>query len=97
MKKPTLILFSLSLFLTLAVPARAQEVFDLLRKGDIPAVKAMVEKSPQLVEARDAQGLTLLHYAAYGQSANSSISSSTRAPSPTPRIPTPLRRSISPR
>jgi ankyrin repeat protein len=66
MKKPTVIL-SLLLTATLAIPGRAQEVFDLLRKGDLPAVKAMVEKSPQFVEARDAQGLTLLHYAAYGQ------------------------------
>jgi ankyrin repeat protein len=68
MKKPPVILSLSLLLLALAVPARPQEVFDLLRKGDIPAVKAMVEKSPQLVEARDAQGLTLLHYAAYGRS-----------------------------
>jgi ankyrin repeat protein len=59
----------LSLALAAAAPARSQEVFDLLRKGDVPAVKAMVEKSPQLVEARDGQGLTLIHYAAYGRSA----------------------------
>jgi len=67
MKKPTLIL-SLLLTATLGIPARAQEVFDLLRKGDILAVKALVGKSPRLVDARDAQGLTLLHYAAYGES-----------------------------
>jgi ankyrin repeat protein len=53
-----------------ASPPPSQDAFELLRKGDIPAVKAMVEKSPQLVEARDGQGLTLLHYAAYGQSAD---------------------------
>jgi len=57
----------LSFVLALAVAAQPQEVFDLLRKGDILAVKALIEKSPQLVEARDADGLTLLHYAAYGQ------------------------------
>jgi ankyrin repeat protein len=45
-----------------------QDVFDLLRKGDVEAVKAMVKKSPRLVEARDSQGMTLLHYAAYGRS-----------------------------
>jgi|GEM_PF-1853442 len=50
-----------------ASPPPSQDVFELLRKGDIPAVKAAVEKSPQLVEARDDQGLTLLHYAAYGR------------------------------
>jgi ankyrin repeat protein len=64
MKRSTVIF---PLLLALAVPARSQDVFELLRKGDIPAVKAMVEKNPQLVEARDSQGQTLLHYAAYGR------------------------------
>ena len=50
-------------------PAQSQEIFDLLRKGDIPAVKALIEKSPQLIEARDGDGNTPLHYAAYGQDA----------------------------
>ncbi len=63
MKKPALIL-SLLLTATLAIPARAQEVFDLLRNGDIPAVKAMVEKSPRLVSERDGADDTPLHYAA---------------------------------
>jgi len=53
----------LTIILALAVVAQSQEVFDLLRKGDVAAVKALVEKSPQLVEARDADGLTPLHYA----------------------------------
>ena len=97
MKKPTVILSLSLLLLALAVPARTQEVFDLLRKGDIPAVKAMVERSPQLVEARDAQGLTLLHYAAYGSGARtSSTSSSTKGRSSTPGSRTGRRRSISP-
>jgi hypothetical protein len=65
MKKPSLLLI---LGLALVATASSQEVFDLLRKGDIPAVKALVEKTPRLVEARDGQGLTLLHYAAYGRS-----------------------------
>jgi ankyrin repeat protein/ketosteroid isomerase-like protein len=65
MKNPALIL---ALGLALAASASSQEVFDLLRKGDVTAVKAMVEKSPRLAEARDGQGLTLLHYAAYGRS-----------------------------
>jgi hypothetical protein len=33
-----------------------QEIFDLFRKGDVPAVRAMIEKSPQLVDARDGDG-----------------------------------------
>ncbi|HSA96039.1 MAG TPA: ankyrin repeat domain-containing protein [Acidobacteriota bacterium] len=49
------------------VPASSRDAFDLLRKGDVAAVKAMVERTPALVEARDDQGQTLLHYAAYGQ------------------------------
>jgi ankyrin repeat protein len=63
MKRPALVL---SLFLVLTVAAQSQEVFDLLRKGDIPAVKALIEKSPQLVVARDSDGDTPLHYAALG-------------------------------
>ncbi len=63
----------LSMILILSVApvatASSQEVFDLLRKGEVTAVKALVEKTPQLVEARDPQGLTLLHYAAYGRDA----------------------------
>ncbi len=46
--------------------ARPQEIFDVLRKGDVQAVKAMIEISPQLVDARDGGGATPLHYASYG-------------------------------
>ena len=66
MKKSFLVLI---LGLALAGPARPQDIFDLLRKGDVAAVKAMIEKSPQLVEARDPGGMTPLHYAAYGRDA----------------------------
>ncbi len=41
-----------------------QEIFDVFRKGDVPAVKAMIEKTPRLVDARDGDGSTPLHYAA---------------------------------
>jgi len=58
-----------TLLLALAVPALPQEAFDLLRKGDAAAVKTLVERLPQLVKARDGQGRTLLHYAAYGRDA----------------------------
>jgi ankyrin repeat protein/tetratricopeptide (TPR) repeat protein len=54
------------LCLILAGWAQSQEIFDALRKGDVAAVKALVEKSPQFVEARDNDGDTPLHYAAYG-------------------------------
>jgi ankyrin repeat protein len=70
MKKIAAALFFFVAISALAVAAQTQDVFDLLRKGDVPAVKAMVEKSPQLVEARDRNGMTLLHYAAYGRSAD---------------------------
>lgn len=64
MKRLSLILI---LGLALVPAARSQDVFDLLRKGDTAAVKALIEKTPQLVEALDPQGLSLLHYAAYGR------------------------------
>jgi len=59
----------LSLLMSLAIAAPSQEVFELLRKGDLPAVKALIEKSPELLDARDRNGDTLLHYAAQGGNA----------------------------
>ncbi len=56
----------LSLFWLVAAPARPQEIFDVLRKGDIPTVKALVERTPQVLDARDGDGMTPLHYAAMG-------------------------------
>lgn len=50
--------------------ARAQEAFDLLRKGEVAAAKALIEKDPALVEARDSRGMTPLHYAAHGGDAD---------------------------
>lgn len=55
--------------LVLSASAFPQTIFDFLRKGDTPAVKSLVEKSPRLVEARDPDGDTPLHYAAVGADA----------------------------
>ncbi len=63
--KPVFFMF---LWLGSTVKAPSQEVFDLVRKGDVASVRVLIEKTPQLVEARDPQGMTLLHYAAYGRS-----------------------------
>jgi len=65
MKLRTLLISLFVPILALAALAQSQEIFEVLRKGDIPAVKALVEKWPQLVDARDASGRTPLHYAAY--------------------------------
>jgi ankyrin repeat protein len=45
--------------------ASPQDIFEAIRKGDVGAVKGLIEKSPALMEARDADGARLLHYAAY--------------------------------
>jgi ankyrin repeat protein len=55
--------------LLVAGAARPQEIFDALRKGDIQGVKALVEKTPQVLDARDGDGMTPLHYAALGGNA----------------------------
>jgi ankyrin repeat protein len=50
--------------------AAPQDIFEALRKGDVQAVKALVEKAPQAVAARDGDGMTPLHYAARGGNAD---------------------------
>jgi ankyrin repeat protein len=67
MKKLKTVLAGVALLIMVAAAAQSQDVFDLFRKGDIPGVKALIEKSPQLVDARDGDGNTPLHYAARGQ------------------------------
>jgi ankyrin repeat protein len=42
----------------------AQEVFDLVNANDLAKVKALVEKSPQVLDSRDGDGMTSLHHAA---------------------------------
>ncbi|MCX6566002.1 MAG: hypothetical protein NTW38_06200 [Candidatus Aminicenantes bacterium] len=63
MKKALLVLF---VVIILAAAAWPQDVFETLRKGDIPAVKALVENSPAVLDSRARNGLTLLHHAASG-------------------------------
>ncbi|MGB8951409.1 MAG: ankyrin repeat domain-containing protein [Candidatus Aminicenantales bacterium] len=52
-----------------AAAARPQDIFEALGKGDIPAVRALIEKSPELLDSRDGNGMTPLHYAARGGNA----------------------------
>jgi ankyrin repeat protein len=66
MKKALLVLCLAGGF---ATALRAQDIFEALRKGDVPAVRALVEKTPALVDARDGDGLTPLHHAASGGNA----------------------------
>jgi hypothetical protein len=57
-----LVFFLLWFLSALAMSAQSREIFELLRKGDVPAVKALIEKSPRLVDERDGDGHTPLHY-----------------------------------
>jgi ankyrin repeat protein len=61
MKKSLLFLFVL--FGVFSV-AESQRIFEALRTGDIEAVKVLVEKSPQILDSRDGDGMTPLHHAA---------------------------------
>jgi ankyrin repeat protein/Tol biopolymer transport system component len=49
--------------------AQCQSVFDAVRSNDLPAVQALVEKEPKVLESRDAGGMTPLHFAALWGSA----------------------------
>jgi len=63
MKKTLSIIF---VVLAFSAMARPQEIFDVLRRGDFPAIKTLIEKTPQVLDARDSEGLTPLHYAVLG-------------------------------
>jgi ankyrin repeat protein len=66
-KRPLVVLWLIG---GMALAGQAPDIFDALRKGDVPAVKAMVETAPGLVDARDGDGRTLLHHAAAGGNAD---------------------------
>jgi ankyrin repeat protein len=65
-----LVLCIFSLFGSKTSERQRPDIFDLLSKGDILAVKAIIDKSPQLVDTRDNNGRTPLHHAASGGSAD---------------------------
>jgi ankyrin repeat protein/Tol biopolymer transport system component len=49
-----------------AAPAMAGDIHDAAREGDVDALRAILEQSPSLVDARDANGRTPLHWACRG-------------------------------
>jgi len=61
MKKITIFIFAL-LLSALSLPA--QEIFDLIASGDVQAVKALIERSPEVLAVRMTNGSTPLHLAA---------------------------------
>ena len=67
MRKFALIVIGISLIACAAWP---QEIIDLMRKGDGAAVKGMIESNPKLIDSRDPNGNSLLHYAALSGNAD---------------------------
>lgn len=57
-------LFMLVLFISL--PAVAEEIHDAAQQGDLAKIKELLEKNPDLLEARSESEKTPLHYAAQG-------------------------------
>lgn len=67
MVKKIIFVLSIALLLLGIIPARAGEIHDAARKGDLAKVKALVAKNPKLVNERDHQfGDTPLHDAVIG-------------------------------
>jgi ankyrin repeat protein len=63
MKKLILVSF---LLLTAAPTIKTQEIFDAVKANDLAKVKALVEANSQLVNAKDTDGRTPLHWACRG-------------------------------
>lgn len=60
-KRILIVLLALSVF---ALPVLSQEIFDATKKGDLAKVKALVQKKPDLVKAKNNEDDTPLHIAA---------------------------------
>jgi glyoxylase-like metal-dependent hydrolase (beta-lactamase superfamily II) len=54
------------LLLFISIPALAEEIHDVAQQGDLAKIKRLLEKSPELLEARSANEKTPLHFAAQG-------------------------------
>jgi ankyrin repeat protein len=59
-----LVLFGI--FVALESRLFAEQIHDLAQKGDLDGVKALIERNPQLVNAKDENGRTPLHLACRG-------------------------------
>ena len=60
MKELVTILFAL---FVLIVPALSQDIHNAVKKGDLEKVKRLLEKNPELVNAKDSNGSPPLLYA----------------------------------
>ena len=56
--------FSLVVLVCVFSVVRSQTIFDAVRTGKIEIVKLLIEKSPQMLDSRDGDGMTPLHHAA---------------------------------
>jgi len=63
MKKSLFIITVFGIALIAAQSLLAQEIFDVVRSGDLAKVKELVEKDPQVVKARNSNQSTPLHVA----------------------------------
>ena len=54
------------LFFFFAIPALPEEIHDAARQGDLAKIKRLLEKNPGLLEARNQNEKTPLHFAAQG-------------------------------
>ena len=52
--------------LAIALPVASAEIHDAARSGDLETVTALLEADPELLDARDDNGMTALHWAARG-------------------------------
>lgn len=54
------------LLLFIAIPVLAEEIHDAAQQGDLAKIKELLEKNPELLEARSENEKTPLHFAAQG-------------------------------
>ncbi|MGI6383766.1 MAG: ankyrin repeat domain-containing protein [bacterium] len=60
----------LFLLLFFCMPAAASNIHDMINHGDLQGISALIEASPELLNATDNEGLTLLHWAVIKEQTN---------------------------
>ena len=65
MAREKILIAVLGILFLVVMPVWAEEIHNVVREGDIAKVESLLTKKPEKISAKDKDGKTPLHYAAY--------------------------------